>query len=193
MLNIKGEADCREETKTLGADIDQLRRIQADFANYKRRVENSNEERIKMANEELVVKLLPILDNFGLALKNIPNDEANEDWNKGIALIEKQLRFVLEQEGLRKIDAEECEFDPERHEAVCTELGRSDDQGKVNTVIREGYKFHDKIIRPAQVSVIKGTKPEPQPIPTRRIPVRKGGDVRWRGSPVAPVARGTFS
>jgi len=178
-----------ESTPTSSVDIDQLRRVQADFANYKRRVENASEERTRMVNEELVTKLLPVLDNFDLALKHMPIEEGSEDWNKGIALIEKHLRSILEKEGLRKIEAEGCEFDPEKHEAVCTQQGKLDDQEKVNSVIREGYRFHDKVIRPAQVSVIKGTTPEPSPIPTRRIPMRKGGDVRWRGSRAAPVVR----
>lgn len=188
MLDIKREMDCMENTTTSSVDIDQLRRVQADFANYKRRVENASEERTRMANEELVTKLLPVLDNFDLALKNMPNEEGSEDWNEGIGLIEKHLRSILEKEGLRKIEAEGCEFDPKKHEAVCTEQGKSDDQGKVNSVIREGYWFHDKVIRPVQVSVIKGTTQEPQPIPT----VRKGGYVRWRGSRAAPVVRGIY-
>ncbi|NQT73633.1 MAG: nucleotide exchange factor GrpE [Chloroflexi bacterium] len=192
MLDIKRETDCMENTQTSGVDIDQLRRIQADFANYKRRVENSSGERTRMANEELVTTLLPILDNFDLALKNMPGKEGSEDWNKGIALIEKHLRSILEKEGLKKMEAEGCEFDPEKHEAVCTQQGKSDDQGKVNSVIREGYRFHDKVIRPVQVSVIKGTTQEPQPIPSKRIPVRKGGDVRWRRSRTAPVVKGMY-
>ena len=192
MFDIKSQADCIEDTATSSEDVDQLRRIQADFVNYKRRVENASEERTRMANEELVTKLLPILDNFDLALKNMPNEEGSQDWNEGIALIEKHLRSILEKEGLRKIEAEGCEFDPEKHEAVCTEQGKLADQEKVNSVIREGYRFHDKVIRPAQVSVIMSTTPEPSPIPTRRIPMRKGGDVRWRGSRAAPVARGMY-
>lgn len=192
MLDIRSETDCMENTTTSSVDIDQLRRTQADFSNYKRRMESTSEERTRMANEELVTKLLPILDDFDLALKNMPNEEGSKDWNEGIALIEKHLKSILEKEGLRKIEAEGCEFDPKKHDAVCTERGKSNDQGKVNSVIREGYRFHDKVIRPVQVSVIKGTTQEPQPIPRRRIPIRKGGEVRWMGSRAAPVVKGMY-
>ena len=187
-----------EEEKTEHQDyLAQISSLQADFANYKRRIEREHDEREKMANEKLLVKLLPVLDDFDRALVNIPDENGNKDWIKGMKLVDYQLKSTLENEGLSEIKAMGQQFDPQEHEAIFTEEGNAEEQGKISSVIRKGYRLHDKVIRPAQVSVIKGIKPEPQPvarpITTRTIPITRGGDARWiRRSRPVPNARGMF-
>lgn len=138
---------------------DLLQRLQADFVNYKRRVEREREEQTKSANRELILKLLPVLDDFAHALGTVPQELADAEWVQGMALIERKLRATLEKEGLKSIDAEGKDFDPWEHEAVFCEQSSDHDEGKVKAVFRDGYKLHDRVIRPAQVVVSKGSEP----------------------------------
>ena len=138
---------------------DLLQRLQADFLNYKRRVEQEREEQTKSANRELILKLLPVLDDFARALGTVPQEMADADWVQGMALIERKLMTILEEEGLKRIDAEGKDFDPWEHEAVFCEQSSDHDEEKVKAVLRDGYKLHDRVIRPAHVVVSKGNEP----------------------------------
>ena len=133
-----------------------LQQFQADFTNYKRRVEREREEQSKYATGELILKLLPVLDDFDNALSSVPEETAEADWVRGIALIERKLRAALEEEGMSRIEAEGEAFDPREHEAVCTEPCEEGGDSKVKTVLRTGYRLHDRVIRPAQVSGGRG-------------------------------------
>ena len=137
---------------------DLLQRLQADFINYKRRVEQEREEQTKSANRELILKLLPVADDFTRALGTVPQEMADADWVKGMALIERKLMAILEEEGLKRIEAEGKEFDPWEHEAVFCEGSSDHDEGKVKAVLRDGYKLHDRVLRPAQVVVSKASE-----------------------------------
>jgi len=137
---------------------DLLQRLQADFVNYKRRVERAREEQTRSSNKALILKLLPILDDFTRALGPVPQEMADAEWVKGIALIQQKLMATLEEEGLKRIDAEGKDFDPWEHEAVFCEESSHRDEGKVKAVIRDGYKLHDRVIRPAQVVVSKASE-----------------------------------
>ncbi len=138
---------------------DLLHRLQADFVNYKRRVEREREEQARSANSALILKLLPVLDDFARALGTMPQEMADADWVKGMALIKRKLMATLEEEGLKRIEAEGKDFDPWEHEAVFCEGSSDHDEDKVRAVLRDGYKFHDRVIRPAQVVVSKGGRP----------------------------------
>ena len=89
-----------------------LRRLQADFINYKRRVEQEREDERKSANRELIIKLLSTLDDFARALEAVPQETTGADWVEGIAIIERKLMATLEEEGLTRIDAEGEGFAP---------------------------------------------------------------------------------
>ena len=172
---------------------DRFLRLQSDFVNYKRRVEREREEQVKSANEELILKLLPVIDDLGRALRNVPDNLADSEWATGVAMVKRNLDTKLADEGLTLINPKGEEFDPEEHEAVFTEEGSERDQDKVNAVIRYGYKLNGKVIRPAQVSVVKGIKkPESPAIGSHRVPIRRGGDPRWGRQRVAPNVRETF-
>lgn len=131
--------------------LNRLQRLQADFENYRRRITKEKEEFHKYASESLICSLLPILDNFERAIA------AGEGENllSGVEMIFRQLKEILEKEGLCSIEAVKTEFDPNRHEAVMTV---ENDDYPDNTVIEEfqkGYLLKDKVIRPAMVKVSK--------------------------------------
>lgn len=135
--------------------LDLLQRLQADFTNYKRRMEREREQETKSASKDLILRLLPILDDFGRALESVPGEMAEDDWVKGMAIIERKLMATLEGEGLERLDAEGKEFDPWEHEAVLCQESSDHDEGKIKAVLRDGYKLHGRVIRPAQVIVSK--------------------------------------
>lgn len=130
-----------------------LQDLQSEFANYRRRIEKEKETQIKCANEELILKLLPVLDDFSLALNAVPEEEKNLDWIKGILLIRQKLMAVLEKQGLEKIDAEGREFDPYEHEAILCDEDMNSEGERVKLVMRDGYKLNNRVIQPAQVIV----------------------------------------
>ena len=128
------------------------KRVQADFENYKKRIEGEKQEFIQQANADLLKKLLNIIDNFELALKN---EQHPEDFAKGFELIYAQLRELLTQEGVKEIETEGKQFDPYLHEAMIT---GSDDTKKDNEILEEfqkGYTIKNNVLRHSKVKVNK--------------------------------------
>ncbi|HEX9016915.1 MAG TPA: nucleotide exchange factor GrpE [Chloroflexota bacterium] len=129
-------------------------RAEADLANFKRRVEQERADLARFGNANLIRKVLPVMDDFERALDAIPEDVRSAKWFEGMLLIDKKLRSVLEQEGVRQIDALGKEFDPHVHEAVMHEEGEGDTDAVVQE-FQKGYMLHDRILRPAMVKVGK--------------------------------------
>ena len=127
-----------------------LQRVQAEFENYKKRTDNEKQEFMKFANSSLMFKLLPIIDNFDLALQN---KCLNDDFIAGIAMIHEQMVKILEDIGLKKIDAKDKEFNPYLHEALLQE--KSDKDNIVLEELQKGYKLNDKVLRPVKVKIGK--------------------------------------
>jgi molecular chaperone GrpE len=146
-----------EEKAKAEANLAGWQRAQADFINYKRRSEQERDEIGQFANSVLILNLLPILDDWERALASIPDDAANTSWVDGIRLIERKLRAVLEAEGLSPITAVGEPFDPTQHEAAMQGKGK---EGIVIAELQKGYKFHDRVIRPAKVVVGNGEEEE---------------------------------
>jgi molecular chaperone GrpE len=147
----------RVEAET--ADLkDRLARRQADFENYRKRVERERADTYERAVVEIAAKLLPVLDNLKRALDveaNVESSESDEfrHFLSGVDLIFKQLTGVLEALGVKPITAMGTRFDPHIHEAVVSE---STDEYEPDTVMQEiirGYRLGDKLIRPAMVKV----------------------------------------
>src|SRR4051812_11645260 len=122
--------------------LDALKRLQADFENYKKRIIKQQTEHLERAAEGLVEKLLPVLDTFDLALKH---------GGEGLDQVQGQLMAALEKEGLERIDPLDKPFDPNESEAVAHEEG--DEGPVVSEVMRTGYRFKGKLLRPAMVKV----------------------------------------
>ena len=129
--------------------LEQLQRLQAEFENYQKRTDKEKQEILKNANQDLIIQLLGILDNFELALKHTTD--------KGIEMIYSELYSILEKQGLKKIKAE-GKFDPELHEVLIQEEGKKD--GIILEEFQKGYTLNDKLIRPSKVKISKGEKNE---------------------------------
>lgn len=151
--------ESKEEDWQAKADeyLGDLKRMQAEFENYKKRQVASQKELGGYLIEKLVLDIIPVLDNFRSATLHVPAEQKESPWVIGIQYIEKQLESVLVDNGMQTIEVKEGEeFDPNIHEAISQESSESespDEKHKVATVIQKGYKFGERVIRPAKVTV----------------------------------------
>ncbi|WP_143145333.1 nucleotide exchange factor GrpE [Tepidibacter thalassicus] len=142
------------EEKEIQELKDSLQRLQADFNNYRRRVEKEKKDISVFANEKIVLEILPIIDNMERALSSSVEEKESSIY-KGVELVLKQLVDTLSKFGVEEIKAEDSEFDPNLHYAVMQEEVEGMDSNKVIEVLQKGYKLSDKVIRPAMVKVSK--------------------------------------
>ncbi len=151
------------ELKAKAAKADEhwerLLRTVADFDNFKKRAAREKIEAAHHANFSLVHKLLPVLDNFEMALnaaqKNVQGGDQLASFQSGVAMILQQLRSVLTETGLEEIDSTGKPFDPNFHEAVSEQESAETAEGNVLQQLRKGYKLKDRLLRPATVIVAK--------------------------------------
>ena len=125
-------------------------RTQADFQNYKKRIERDNEMMYFSMKGEIIKKVLPALDDLERALQN---RRPEDPWADGIELIARKLQNMLESEGVKKIDALAKEFDPNFHEAISHEPADGVKSGHVIGVVQNGYMLGERVVRPALVRV----------------------------------------
>jgi len=150
-----------EELKTLAAKADEnwqrLLRTTADFDNFKKRAAREKQDAIKFANESLMGKIIPVLDNFEMALAATQNatGEGIKSLQDGVAMIHSQLKTVLTDAGLEEVDATGQPFDPNLHEAVSQQESAEVAEGNVLQQLRKGYRFRERLLRPATVIVAK--------------------------------------
>ncbi len=135
-------------------------RAQADLVNYRRRASEEQEETRRSANSQLILKILSIVDDLERALTMVPKDAVAPGWLEGLHIVHRNLKNVLAAEGISKIEAQGKPFEPWEHEAVFFEETPELEEGQVVRVVREGYKLHDRVLRPAQVVVAKAAAPE---------------------------------
>ena len=131
---------------------DKWMRATADYKNFKRRADTERAELIRSASAGVLLKLLPIVDDFDRAEANIPAEIADSAWWGGTRLIAQKLRALLESEGVKPIEALGADFDPHLHDAVLYEDAEGQD-GKVIEDLQKGYRLHDRILRPTMVKV----------------------------------------
>lgn len=136
-----------------------LQRMAADFANYRKRNEAERTEFAKFAKADLITKLLDVLDGYDRALASVPEDLKGQPWVEGMWLVERKLRQILEGEGLEPIDSLGKPFDPYVHEAVA-HVESDEPEGTVTQEHQKAYRLHDRVIRPALVSVAKAKSKE---------------------------------
>lgn len=133
---------------------DQLVRLQAEFINFRKRRDKEASDSIRFANEDLLKKLLPILDNFDRTLDSIEKTDNLAAIKEGITLVDKSLRQQFGKIGLEAIESIGTEFDADLHEAVVSiPTEEEDKKGKVVDVVEKGYKLKDKVIRFSKVIV----------------------------------------
>jgi molecular chaperone GrpE len=145
-----------KEQKDLRELTDTLQHLQAEFENYKKRAAKESCELIKCANEDLILRLLPIIDNFELALKSCREDS---DFYKGMKLIYSQLIDTLHSQGLKHIECSGKKFDPYYHEVLLAEEGKEADS-TITEELQKGYILNDKVIRHSKVKICKRKKEE---------------------------------
>ena len=134
-----------------------LKRVAADFANYRKRTEAERAEFAKFAKSDLISKILDVLDGFDRALATIPEELKGTPWVEGMWLLERKLRGILEIEGLKPVDSIGVQFDPYQHEAVA-HVPSDQPEGTVIAEHQKAYRLHDKLIRPALVTVSSGSE-----------------------------------
>ena len=140
-----------EEAEAKVSDYkDSWLRSQADFQNYKKRIERDNEMMYTSMKGDIIKKVLPALDDLERALQN---RRAEDPWADGIELIARKLQNMLESEGVKRIEALGVEFDPNFHEAISHEPANGAKSGHVIGVVQNGYMLGERVIRPALVRV----------------------------------------
>ena len=168
---ISEEERLRAELEEADRERGQFRalaqRVQADFVNYRRRVEEEQQEFQRGAAAQLILKLLPVLDDLERALVQTTEDasSSNEGWLEGVRLVVRKFHAVMEEAGVQRIEAADRAFDPWEHEAVAFQETTEHPAGYVLGLAREGYKLHGRVLRAAQVVVARApqgdTFPEP--------------------------------
>ncbi len=133
--------------------LDTTRRLQADFENYRKRVVREQTALVERATEGLLEQLLPVLDSFELAVRNLESSDVDEKVSKGIELVYAELSSVVDRAGLERIEANGAPFDPNEHEAVMQDDG--DGEPHVADVLRTGWKLKGRVLRPAMVKVTR--------------------------------------
>ncbi len=149
-------ASLKEQLKAAEENVDDLKdrmlRVQADFENFRKRTQREKEDLAQYTKEEVVKKLLPVLDNFDLAISHASTENL-EAYAKGVELVAKQLRDVLESEGLKEIEAEGTTFDPNFHHGVAVDNNPELEDQQITEVFQKGYQLKDKVLRPSMVKV----------------------------------------
>ncbi|MBI3880221.1 MAG: nucleotide exchange factor GrpE [Verrucomicrobia bacterium] len=131
-------------------------RLAADFENFKKRAARERDEAVRLGVERVVTRLLPLADNFEMAMLAANAAGAAPDSLKaGVAMIQSQLKAVLGEFGIEEVDAQGKTFDPSLHEAV-SQLETADaPEGQVVQQLRKGYRLRERLLRPASVVVAK--------------------------------------
>lgn len=132
-----------------------LLRLQADFVNFRKRVEKEKESTITYALECIITDILPIIDNFQRAIESEKSRAEEDSFYLGIEMIYQQLLKLLKDNGVDEIKSLNEDFDPNFHHAVFMEESKEYDSGKITEVLQKGYILKDKVIRPTMVKVAK--------------------------------------
>jgi molecular chaperone GrpE len=161
--NRTGDASTEQDSRLaeLQAELSKYKdaalRATADLDNYRKRVSRERDESVKYANTAFLERLIPILDNFELGLQAARNAPEATPIVAGLSMVYKQLQDFLANSGVETIDATGQTFDPNLHEALAQEENHEIPEGKVIRQVRKGYRLRDRLLRPANVVVSKGS------------------------------------
>jgi molecular chaperone GrpE len=137
--------------------LDGWQRARAEFANYKKRVEAEREELRRTSTETLLLKLLPVVDDFERAFQVLPEDSEDAAWVDGFKMILRKLQAVLESQDVARIEAAGQPFDPIWHQAVMQEETDEHPDGYVIEEMQRGYRLGERVLRPSMVKVASNT------------------------------------
>jgi len=127
--------------------------LMADFDNYKKQAIRDRSQFMKYANENLLRDIVQVMDNFYLALQSEVNPENLESFVAGVKMISKEMQNTVEKYGVIKLQTLGEKFDPSLHEALGTDPTNEYPIGSISKVFKDGYKLHDRLLRPAQVII----------------------------------------
>jgi molecular chaperone GrpE len=140
-----------EEAEAKAAEnLDGWQRSQAEFINYKNRVQRDRELDYASMKGDIIRKILPVLDDLERSLAHRPEGDS---WANGMELIARKFQNILEAEGVKRIEAAGQPFDPNFHEAISSEPNEEVESGHVIEVMQNGYMLGERVIRPAMVRV----------------------------------------
>lgn len=143
-----GAPDCSEYVRL-------LQRERADFANYRRRMEEERGQLTRDATLGVIMRLLPVMDDFERALASAKPEDLSSGWGQGVVLVERKLRALLDAEEVQRLEAVGTEFNPREHEAVTHQPSADVPEGHVLHEVRPGYRKGNRVIRAAQVVVAR--------------------------------------
>ena len=144
------ETEAVEEQQPEPEPDDRLLRLAADFENYKKRAARERQEYVALANERLIVELLPVLDDLERAL-TAAEQHKEAQLEEGVRLVHRSLAALLERHGVQAIETD-GKFDPHVHEALLSQPSEAE-EGSVLDVVQKGYKLGERVVRPARVVV----------------------------------------
>lgn len=156
LIETLQEEEIQEIEKTKEEEyLEDLKRCQADFDNYRKRQDESKKQLKEFMLEDIALQILPVVDNFEMSLSHVPEEEKDGAWVQGILHIQRQLESVLKDNGISEIETKEGdEFNPEIHEAIENhQEEEKEEQHKVKKIVSKGYKIGNKVIRATKVIV----------------------------------------
>ncbi len=145
----------KEKAEKADEYLDDVRRAKAEFANFRKRWEREKQMIVRFAEEELVGELLTTIDNFERAIDAAKEAGHEGPLLEGITMVYDQLIDALTRRGLERIKSVGCEFDPNFHEAIAQQITDEVPDNHVLDEVQPGYKFRDRLLRPAKVRVAK--------------------------------------
>jgi len=142
---------CQKEKREY---LEGWQRTKADFINFKREIEESQKKVVNFATQDFILRILPVLDSFEIALKQI---SVSENWMKGMESVYAQLLQTIYSSGVKQIQTTKGEiFDPAKHESVAlVTVENKKDDGTIVEIVQKGYTLHEKVIRAPRVHVGK--------------------------------------
>jgi molecular chaperone GrpE len=147
------EQELEAEKQKAAEYLASWQRAQADFINYKRRIEQERREFNSYANTNLILSILPVLDDLERAIEAMPEEIAGSEWGEGIRLVEQKFKTILQGQGVIPMVSVGEVFDPNIHEALRQEKG---EEGVILEEFQRGYMMGERVIRPAKVVVGHG-------------------------------------
>ena len=151
VVDIEEKLEEKKLKDEIDALNDQYKRLQAEYANYRRRTQEEKETIGIFANEKMLSELIPVIDSMERALDACTDKE--DTMFKGVELVYKQLKDMIVKFGVEEIEAENAEFDPNLHLAVMQESVDGVEPNKVVMVLQKGYKLGNKVLRASMVKV----------------------------------------
>ncbi len=153
----KKEAMMKNKNDQLAEMKDLLQRTQANFENFRKQTDKRIEEIRSMASRGMITQILPVVDNFDLALKSVDKNEGNHDFIEGVEMIYTQMNAILKDAGVEEINTENEQFNPACHEALM-KVDSDLPEGSIVEEFQKGFKMGDQVIRHARVKVSAGKK-----------------------------------